>query len=508
MKTGMQLWAGSEHAYQTFIEGMCKAEASANFKADGDYEQAVLAKAMHIDNGIAVISIAGSLIDGSAGYGIYYGYMGYNDIRNALAAAVADSSVGSILLNVGSGGGAVSGCHECSQLIARVNKIKPVVTYTGSQMSSAALWLGSQAEYVVAGQTASVGSLGIIMVHADRTEQLKQSGVKATVIRAGSEKALASPYEVLSEKAIANLQGQANDLYKIFLVQVAGGRKVSAQEADDNFGQGRDFLGKAALKAGLVDSIGTYEDAMAKAQSLMKKRPTSSTVKTKYGATNTSIVQASALDGTLVLADNLANPEGTQMTVKQALTAEHLAAMAAGVDLPEEKPALTAAEQLAADTAAAAAKLAEEAAQNKPEAGKPAVEALAGGTQALVSEAVTVLQGMLADANAKLMTVTMEAKVATDALATAQAQASGFTEIARNSVRTMGLHFGITKEAAAVMSATEVLAEHGRLAGLFQAKFKVGGVAATSPGTSAAEALAPTMTPSQLQSAMKLPRSN
>ena len=492
MKTGTQLWAGTDESYQRWLEATVKAAADANFKADREYDEEVLTKVLHIDGNVAVVNVTGSLIDGSAGWLVYFGVTGYHDIRNALVKAVSDPNVGSILLNVRSGGGAVAGCHETSQLLARVNKVKPVITYTGSSMCSAALWLGSQASFSVASETAMVGSLGIIMVHADRSEQLKQEGIKATIIRVGSEKALASPYEPLSDQALEQLQSQADQLYAIFLGQVASGRGIDAATADTAFGQGREFIGKAAKKSGLVDAVGTYEDAMSKAQSLSKK-PAGGAMKSRYGATNQNVVQVTASTAAAMLADNGGSPQGNLMTNIQALSEVQLAAMAAGIDLPEATAAAPA-ESTAAPAAAAA------------------VEGIAG-TAPLVSETVTILQGMLAAANNDLVTARLEASKANNDLQSMQAaqtaaatQAEAMAEVVRASVRTMGLHFGVSKESVAAMSASEALAEHGRLSAMFRDKFKVGGVAAAAVKTETEATAAPAMSASESQAAMKLPR--
>jgi signal peptide peptidase SppA len=500
MKTGTQLWAGTDESFQQWLEATIKANADTNFKADREYEDEVMSKILHVDGNIAVINVSGSLVDGSAGWLVYYGVTGYNDIRNALVKAVSDPNVGGILLNVRSGGGAVAGCHETSQLLARVNKIKPVVTYTGSAMCSAALWLGSQASYAVAAETAMVGSLGIIMVHADRSEQLKLDGIKATIIRAGSEKALASPYEPLSEQALKQLQAQADQLYGIFLGQVAAGRGIDAATADANFGQGREFIGKSAKKSGLVDAVGTYEDAMLKAQNLAKK-PATTSVKSRYGATNQSVVQLAASTAAAPMADNGDSPQGNPMPPIQSLSEVQLAAMAAGIDLPEVEAKAAEPAEPAAPAAPAAA----------PAAAVPTTEATAAAPP--VSETVTVLQGMLANANSDLVTARMEANKAQEDLKNLQAaqtaaaaQTEALTEVARASVRTMGLHFGVNKESVAAMSPTEVLAEHGRLSAMFRDKFKVGGVAASAAKTDTEAAAAPSMSASESQAAMKLPR--
>ncbi len=167
----------------------------------------------------------------------------------------------------------------------------------------------------------------------------------------------------------------------------------------------------------------------------------------------------------------------------KSLTTEQLAAMAAGVELPTDTVVLTAEEQAAADAANSAATLAAAEALAATEAAKKP-------TSTTVDASVALLQNMLASAQETLVTARMEAKTAVDALAAVKPAHDSLLEIARASVRTMGLHFGLSKESAAAMSAAEVLAEHGRLSGLFQEKFKVGGVAATSPEKSAEKASA------------------
>jgi len=319
---------------------------------------------------------------------------------------------------------------DTAQLISRINAVKPVVTYTGSMMGSAALWLGSSSSYAVAGKTAIVGSLGVIMVHLDHSRRLADAGVKPTVIRAGSEKALASPYEPLSEKAQAGLQSQADILYGVFLNHVASSRGVSATNGDKKFGQGRTFIGQQAVDVGLVDKLGTYEDAFAKAQAM---RPS----KKKGG------MQADALlcpPSATALSDNPEHIEGT--TMPQPLTDEALAAMAAGVEIEAQTS------------------------DENPPAVEPAVDHAA------------VLAALTATHETALAALTAQHETA---LAAANARQEKFVEIARNSVKTMGIHFGVKADAVAAMDADQVLAEHTRLADLFKAKFKVGGVAATTP---------------------------
>lgn len=453
-----QLWLGSQESFDAYAAAEARKLADPKFSASADYSAEVMSQIYSVQQNVGVISIKGSLVEGSAGYGVFYGQTGYDDIRAALVAAVSNSDVKAILLDVSSGGGQVSGVDDTAQLISRVNNVKPVVTYTGSTMGSAALWLGASANHTVAGKTAIVGSLGVIMVHLDRSRQLADAGIKPTIIRAGTEKALATPYEPLSEKAQAGLQSQADVLYGVFLNHVASSRGVSATNGDKKFGQGRVFVGQQAVDAGLVDKLGTYEDAFMKAQALSKPKKSAG-------------MKADALLCPPVSASLSDNPEHTEgiTTMPQPLTDEALAAMAAGVEIETE----TNEETAAASTAAPAPAAAQD-------------DALA----TLTAAHETALADLKAQHEA--------------ALTTATAQLEKFVEIARNSVKTMGIHFGTKADAVAAMSADQILAEHTRLSDLFKAKFKVGGVAATTPEVvTKAKVSAPPMFAALLKSTAK-----
>lgn len=466
-----QLWLGSQESFDAYTAAEVRKLADPKFSAAADFSAEVMSQIYSVQQNVGVISVKGSLVDGSAGYGVFYGQTGYDDIRAALVAAVSNSDVKAILLDVSSGGGQVSGVDDTAQLIARVNKVKPVVTYTGNLMSSAALWLGASATLTVAGKTAIVGSLGVIMVHLDRSRQLADAGIKPTIIRAGTEKALATPYEPLSEKAQAGLQSQADVLYGVFLNHVASSRGVSATNGDKKFGQGRVFIGQQAVDAGLVDKLGTYEDAFTKAQALSKPK--------KAAGMKADVLLCPPAAASL--SDNPEHIEGTT-TMPQPLTDEALAAMAAGVEIESETAtsALVNVESVAALSA----------------------------TNAELQLQLSELQSTLTAQNeqmAQMVRDASDAKAAQDAKDTQYfLKLSSFVDIARNSVKTMGIHFGVKADAIAAMDADQILAEHTRLSDLFKAKFKVGGVAATTPEVvTKVKASAPPMFAALLKSTAK-----
>ena len=464
------LWLGSQTSYEIVLEA--KANALANY---GDKDEAYIPKLLSIQGNVGVITVKGSLVNGHAGYMSYFGVTGYGDIRDALLAAIQEPSVSAILMDYDTGGGAVAGVHETAQLIARVDKIKPVFGYNGGTQASAGLWLGASVRKSFIAETAITGSLGIIMVHAERSKQLEQDGVKVTVIRAGSEKALASQYEPLSKEAKASLEAQAQVMYDIFLGHVATQRGVSNTVADTKFGQGKEFIGQQAVAAGLVDTVGTLEDAFTAASKAGAKiasktaKPTNSFVKTTPTASlSTNIQEVLGAEAGLVaaLADNPLITEGTDMP--KPLTQEQLIALSAGVELEADTGTPeTAGVELEADTGTP---------ETAAETPAPVEEV---APVAAASELTTYLQGQVKELQASVATLTLASKALEDAAATSKVNMEALADIGRNSVKTMTVALGGKADAIATMSVSDVVAEHARVSAVFKTKFKVGGVAAT-----------------------------
>lgn len=472
MPTQNKFWAGTAESFNAAVEGMAKAQA---YLAErGGREASDLPTIWNREDSVAVINVSGSLINGSAGYyGQFFGVLGYDDIRRAAVEAASDPEVKTILMHVTSGGGAVAGVDDLADFLSKINKLKPVAVYTDSMMASAAYWLASGASTIMASSTAIVGSLGVLSVHVERSAQLKADGVVATVVRAGKYKALANSIEPLSELALAEVQGQVDSLYDIFMSRVASGRNVSTAVADKQMGQGREFLGKAAATAGLIDKVATYDQAFAAAKKL---------------------------DNSSVVANNPQKPKGTTVSTKANLNPAQLAALAAGASLEAVAAAATAnveatdTAQAALEAAAAAATeaaAAEAAATEATAAAEAAAaEAAAGNTAAFAEpSAVTLLQGQLATANASLLAVSVEAAGYKSQLAASSATHEGLLAIARAAVGKMAVALGGSAEASATLDAASVIAQYTQTEATFNSKFKVGGVTAPAQADKKVEAV-------------------
>ena len=263
----MKVWYGTEKSYDAVLDAQVQLKAM--LKANPGLDAFDPPSLLEVEDGVGLVSIAGSLINGSAGWMTMFGVTGYDDIAEALLEGVSDKSVKSIVLKVNSPGGDAKGVRQLGDLIKNVGTVKPVNVHADT-IGSAAYWLGSAGGHITLDEMGLAGSIGALIVHTDRSKQLEQDGVKKTIIRAGINKALANPIEPLTDEARAGLQEIVDTSRDLFVNAVAENRGVTAATVESSFGQGKEFMGHKAVAVGLVDKVGTLEDAIAHSKALQK----------------------------------------------------------------------------------------------------------------------------------------------------------------------------------------------------------------------------------------------
>jgi capsid assembly protease len=214
-------------------------------------------------DGVAVIPIHG-VIEQRESIWTEFGFgTSTEGIISRVNAAVADSSVKGIVIDIDSPGGTVPGVQEAADAIYEASHEKPIVAVANSLMASAAYWLGSAAGRIIAAPGSDVGSIGVYMAHVDISQALANDGVKVSIIKAGKYKAEGNPWEPLASEAIDNWQSEVESIYRDFLASVAKARGVSVAQVRSDYGQGRTMLAGDALKAGMVDRVATLSTAIS-----------------------------------------------------------------------------------------------------------------------------------------------------------------------------------------------------------------------------------------------------
>ena len=459
-----QFWLGTEASFEVYEKALPLAQAKqAEWEARTDKEddeEPDFPPLYERMGDVGVIKIEGSLIPGEAGWMRYFGITGYADIKAAVLEGLADKGAKSLMIFSNSGGGSVAGVEDAESFIAQVAQHKPMSAYSEFS-ASGAYWLTSAAGHITTSPTGVNGSLGVIRVVTEYSKHFEKEGITKTVMRAGRYKALGNPFEPLSEDGKAEIQSKLDDLYQIFIDVVARNRGTTAIIADQVMGQGREFLGKRGLEAGLVDSIGDFEAGLAYARA-NRKLATKKT--TNFAGTATaSVAQAS------VVADNAAttNLTGTQMH----LTPEQLAAIAAGASVeqvtgkaeaPTETPAVV-------DTEAKVAESDTATTEDKPE-------------DKADSEVVTFLKTELAAAQVESANAKAQAQTLASEVTALKADLTAVTAVVQASVQSMHVALG-KKLDTTKMSATELVAEHNNAKTAMVENFKTGGVARSTAST-------------------------
>ena len=454
------LWAGTEHSLALAMEAHDRMMAGA-FSDDEEDDDDEVPFNYSVQGDVGIIAIKGSLTNRDVWYNRYLGVTSYADIRKALMYA-ASSDVKAIVLDIDSGGGAVSGVADAGNLIKLVDQsVKPVYAFTDGAMCSAAYWLGCSAREVYSSNVSTVGSIGVIATHMEYSKALKDAGVGVTVVRAGEFKALANSVEPLSDKAKTQLQNQLNAAYGVFLEHVADCRKTTVNLCDANMAQGREFFGKEALAAGLVDGIETFDSMMNR-------------------------VVSKLLDNENHSYNNSGNYQrGIDMT-KKALTETDIAALAAGVDL-----------DAAADPAVEGDESTTEAASTETEAVATTAEVTATEEKKHDKQAsvVSFLQAQVKEKDTEILNLSIEVKGFKDKVASIEATHNGLTDVVRKAVAGMKVRMGASNVDLSALSAQELLADYAATSEAFLKTFKAGGVAAVDAAS--AEVQSPTMSPRQ-----------
>jgi signal peptide peptidase SppA len=220
--------------------------------------------AYEVRDGVAILPVYGILDKRMNMFMNFSGGTSTELLARDFHKALSDPRVQAILLDVDSPGGSVDGTKELADLIlASREGGKPVVTYANGLMASAAYWIGAGAQFIVAPATAEIGSIGVALMHYDYSAADAMVGVKRTVITGGKYKRIASDEKPLSKEGQEYLQGMVDDYYALFVEGVAAARGFDPETVHERMADGRIFVGKKALKAGLVDKIGTFNDALA-----------------------------------------------------------------------------------------------------------------------------------------------------------------------------------------------------------------------------------------------------
>jgi protease-4 len=174
-----------------------------------------------------------------------------------------DRSVKAIVFRIETPGGGVSASQEIYEEVKRTRDSgKPVIVSMGSIAASGGYYVACGASRIVANPGTLTGSIGVISQFLHFNQLMDKVGIASTTIKSGKFKDVGSPFRLPTDEEKKYFQEMINDVYAQFLSVVEKERKLSHEKAKA-LADGRVFSGARAYEVGLVDTLGTYEDAMS-----------------------------------------------------------------------------------------------------------------------------------------------------------------------------------------------------------------------------------------------------
>ena len=207
--------------------------------------------------GIAVLPVSGVISNKANMFTRVSGGASAQMLTQQISSMRADPRVRGVVLDFDTPGGSVFGIPAMAAEIRALASEKPTVSVSTGMMASAGYWTGSAANAVyLSGETDYMGSIGVVATHSYNP---RNAGAQVTEITAGKFKRMASDAAPLTAEGRQYIQGQVDEIYRSFVGAVAENRRASVDDVLNRMADGRIFVGRQAVDAGLADGIATVE---------------------------------------------------------------------------------------------------------------------------------------------------------------------------------------------------------------------------------------------------------
>ena len=173
-----------------------------------------------------------------------------------------DKSIKAIILRINSPGGGVAASQEIYEEVKRTRDSgKPVVVSMGSIAASGGYYIACGSSLIVANPGTLTGSIGVIMQFVNFKDLAEKLGIKHTTVKSGDLKDSGNPFRDVNRKDSLYFQEIIDNTFGQFIDVVAKERKLD-KDTLLKYANGRVFTGLQAKEYGLIDSLGTFEDAI------------------------------------------------------------------------------------------------------------------------------------------------------------------------------------------------------------------------------------------------------
>jgi len=262
------LWAIEPTRFLAAVEEIRRLDLHAHMREAKANRHTVVTTAER-ENEIALVKLSGTLMKQSSSLVESSSSV---ELRRQIRTAACDPSISGLAIVIDSPGGTVAGTSDLAKEVAAARKKKPVYAFIEDLGASAAYWVASQADKIVANDpTALIGSIGTFVGLYDISKAAEMEGVRAIVVTSGGVKGAGFPGAPIGEEVVRELQLIVDKTQEEFNAAIAKGRNKTTAEVR-SIADGRLYMAADAVKAGLVDSIDSFEAMIADLSKQTSKR--------------------------------------------------------------------------------------------------------------------------------------------------------------------------------------------------------------------------------------------
>ena len=206
---------------------------------------------------VAVIYASGEIVDGDAKENV-----AGNRFAKIISDVRKDSTIQAVVLRVNSPGGSVLASEKIKSELDLLREYKPVIASYGDYAASGGYWISANCDKIYSNASTLTGSIGVFSMIPDFGDVVeKKLHVNITPVNSNSHSDMYGMMRPLDKKEIDYMQASVENIYDKFTTLVSEGRGMTVSRVDE-IAQGRVWTGADALGIGLVDEIGTIEDAI------------------------------------------------------------------------------------------------------------------------------------------------------------------------------------------------------------------------------------------------------
>ncbi len=210
---------------------------------------------VYVDGAITIGGGSASLFDERGAHAV--------ELRRALDKAANDDSIKAVVLRVDSPGGSAVASEIILDATRRVKAKKPFVVSMGDVAGSGGYYVACAADTIFADASTLTGSIGVVSGKLATGDMFKKVGITFKAYQRGANAGMLASADVFTKEERARMQAYMDEIYEVFKGHVVAIRGKKLKKPIDDLAGGRVYTGKQALDLGLVDRLGTLEDAIA-----------------------------------------------------------------------------------------------------------------------------------------------------------------------------------------------------------------------------------------------------